>query len=400
MDAASRRIRRFGYGEIMETVETPTLIIGAGPAGLAVAGRMRRLGFPFVMIDAADQIASSWRNHYDRLQLHTVKQLSHLPYQPFPDTYPRYVSRDALIEYYDEYARTFLIEPRFDRSVSRIARDGSRWRADTEQGEVFLAETVVVATGANRLPHRPELDGEDEFGGSIVHSRAYRNPSPFIGRRVLVIGMGNTGAELALDLCEHDVHTTISIRGPVNIVQRDTFGRPTQLTARMLDRLPNGAADRIARMFRRLTVGDLSTWGIRTPKLAPLAQLRTRGKTPVIDVGTVERIKSRDIAVRPGVRRLTQSGAVFDDGAEEAFDAIIVATGYRSGVEDMVEGGSELLDANGFPSEVVGTGEFDGLFFVGFDNYTPGGVLGTLLTQSEEVVEDIAQRRRSGLGRV
>lgn len=383
---------------MVETIETQTLIIGAGPAGLAVAGRMRRLGFPFEMIDASESIASSWRGHYDRLHLHTVKQLSHLPFKPFPAEYPRYVSRDALIEYYQDYADTFLIEPKFRRVVRRIARTGDRWRVETDGGEAYVALAVVVATGANRVPNRPQLEGAGDFSGTITHSRDYRNPQPFLGQRVLVVGMGNTGAEIALDLCEQGVDTAISVRGPVNVVPRDSLGLPTQLTARALDRLPNRAADAIGRAFRRLTFGDLTPWGLRTPRLAPMAQLRTRGKTPVIDVGTVDRIKNGDIGVRPGIRRLSPTGVVFTDGAEERFDAVLLATGYNADVEDFVEGGEALLDSNGFPARVVGTESFEGLFFSGFDNYQAGGVLGTLLDESAEIVDAIGRLRTSARG--
>jgi cation diffusion facilitator CzcD-associated flavoprotein CzcO len=376
-----------------DAIETPTLIIGAGPAGLAVAGRMRRLGFPFEMIDASDALASSWRRHYDRLHLHTVKGLSHLPYEAFPDDYPRYVSRDQLVEYYERYAEKYLIDPSLGVSVERVVKAGDRWRVETETGQPYLADTVVVATGANRVPNRPVLEGEEAFEGEISHSRTYKNPGPFLGRRVLVVGMGNTGAEIALDLCEHGVTAVISVRGPVNVVPRDSLGMPTQLTARALDGLPNRMADAIGRAFRRVSFGDLEPWGIRTPRLAPMAQLRTLGKTPVIDVGTVRRIKKGEIAVRPGVRSLTPTGVVFSDGSEEPFDAIILATGYRSAIEEIVEDGASLLDPNGFPGSVIAEGRFDGLYFTGFDNYKAGGVLGTLLDESEEIVEDIARRR-------
>ena len=103
--------------------------------------------------------------------------------------------------------------------------------------------------------------------------------------------MGNTGAEIALDLSEAGVDSTISVRGPINIVPRDVLGRPTQLTARMLARLPIGLADWLGSLLRRMTVGDLTAYGIATPEIAPLAQLRVKGKTPVIDVGTVSRIR-------------------------------------------------------------------------------------------------------------
>lgn len=371
-------------------IETQTLIIGAGPAGLAVAGRLRRLGVGFEMVEAAEQVADSWHGHYDRLHLHTVKDLSHLPHVPFPSSYPRYVPRRMLVDYYSRYAETFRIEPRFGTRVRSIERDGERWLVSTESGESFRATHVVVATGVNRVPYRPLLEGEEDFEGWVIHSRDYRNPTPYLGHRVLVVGMGNTGAEIALDLSEQDVAVAISVRSPVNIVPRDVFGRPSQLTAMLAARLPERLGDLLGVIVRRLTVGDLSAYGIETPELPPVAQLRVYGRTPVMDVGTVAAIEAGRIVVRPGIDHLTATGVAFDDGTEEAFDDIILATGYRPQIEDLIGDCQGLLDSNGVPSHVVGEGRHRGLYFVGFDNYRPGGILGSILEQSAVVAEAIS----------
>ncbi|HSK06218.1 MAG TPA: NAD(P)/FAD-dependent oxidoreductase, partial [Acidimicrobiia bacterium] len=324
-------------------LESPTLIIGAGPAGLAVAGRMRQAGLEFLVIEKSDRVGDSWHRHYQRLHLHTVKQLSNLPGLPFPDHYPRYVPRKALADYYAEYARTFSIDPIFGEEASAILRSDDRWSTRTRRDLEILSENVVIATGLNRAPHRPGYPGQDRFTGRLIHSRDYRDPVPFAGESVLVVGMGNTGAEIALDLSEAGIETTISVRGPVNIVPRDVLGRPTQLTARMLARLPTGMGDRLGSLLRKLTVGDLSPYGIATPELAPLAQLRERGKTPVIDVGTVRRIKAGQIAVRPAIDRLEDDTIVFSDGTTGRFGTVILATGYKPVLEELLADGEDLL---------------------------------------------------------
>jgi cation diffusion facilitator CzcD-associated flavoprotein CzcO len=373
------------------TIDTPTLIIGAGPAGLAVAGRMRRLGAEFEMVEASDRVADSWHGHYDRLHLHTVKQYSHLPHMPFPSTYPRYVPRRMLVDYFSRYAETLQIRPRFGVRVASVTPDGEGWRAVTADGDVFRSSNVVIATGINRVPHRPQLAGEEDFEGWIIHSRDYRNPKPFLGHRVLVVGMGNTGAEIALDLSEHGVATTVSVRGPVNIVPRDVLGRPTQLTAMLTARLPEKLGDRLGVLMRRLTVGDLSALGIETPRLPPAAQLRIHGRTPVMDIGTVERIKAGEIRVKGAIARLTTEAVVFSDGAEERFDDIILATGYRPLIEEILPDHEGLLDANGVPRHVVAGGRHRGLFFIGFDNYQPGGILGTMMAESETIAQAVTR---------
>ncbi len=317
-------------------METPTLIVGAGPAGLAVAGRLRQAGLEFAVIEKSDRVGDAWHRHYDRLHLHTVKQLSHLPGLDFPEHYPRYVPRKELADYYTHYADVFSIEPMFGEEAVEILPSGGNWLTRTQHGLEISSNHVVVATGLNQIPQEPRYQGEDGFTGRRIHARDYREPGPFAGQRVLVVGMGNTGAEIALDLSEAEVDSTISVRGPVNIVPRDVLGRPTQLTARMLARLPTGLADWLGSVLRRMTVGDLTAYGIATPDIAPLAQLRTRGKTPVIDVGTVSRIKKGLIAVRPGIDHFETDTVVFTDGQKEHYDTVVLATGYRPMLEDLL----------------------------------------------------------------
>lgn len=372
------------------TAVTETLIIGAGPAGLAVAGRLRKRGLPFDIVDKSDSIAARWRGHYDRLCLHTVKELSHLPFVPFPDDYPRYVPRNELVRYYEEYAERFEIAPRFSTEVVALARENGTWRVRTGDGVDRSYRNVVVATGVNRVPNRPELIGEGGFAGAVIHACDYRNPSPYAGRRTLVVGMGNTGAEIALDLAEAGSPTALSVRSPVNIVPRDVLGRPTQLTARMLARLPTRLGDRIGVWLRRLTVGSLDSYGLETPDMSPAAQLRELGQTPVIDVGTVAAIKSGAITVKPGVDRLEETAVVFTDGSRLDIDVIVLATGYRARLADLVDLDDPLFGSDGLPTDCVGEGKLSGVFFVGFDNHRPGGILGTVLEESELVANAIA----------
>ncbi|MGZ5768651.1 MAG: flavin-containing monooxygenase, partial [Caldimonas sp.] len=248
-------------------MESDILVIGAGPAGLAVAATLIAKGRQPLVIEKADTVGSSWRAHYERLHLHTVKTLSALPGMAFPKQLPRYVPRQGVVDYLSAYAARAGIEPRFGAEATAIVRDGDRWRTTTSAGQTIRSNVVVVTTGANHQPNVPELDGEHQFAGTILHSRDYRSAAPFAGRRVLVVGMGNTGAEIALDLAEQGVRAALSVRSPLNIVYRDVLGRPTQLTSMALARLPTAWGDALARVLRNLTVGDLSRWGIRTSKV-------------------------------------------------------------------------------------------------------------------------------------
>lgn len=380
-------------GRANEPVAADILVIGAGPAGLATAACLLRRGLRPLVIERAGSVAASWRAHYRRLHLHTVSSHSSLPFMPFPPGSPRYVPRHKVVDYLESYARHFEIEPEFGQEVAAIVRCGGAWDTVGASGRRWRSRHVVVATGANHEPSVPAFPGQAGYRGRIMHSRDYRDASPFAGLRVLVVGMGNTGAEVALDLAEQGAQPTVAVRSPLNIVYRDVFGRPTQLTSLMLARLPRRVGDAVAGFLRDVTVGDLGRWGIRTPRISPLAQLRDQGQTPVIDVGTLAMIRQGRIAVRPGLEAFTGDGVRFTDGREDAFDAVILATGYRPALERLFPGVELELDGNGMPVHAVGQDELAGVHFVGFDVRQPGGLLRTIGSQALAVAEAIAGQR-------
>lgn len=370
-----------------------TLIIGAGPAGLAVAGRLRKMNLPFEIIEQTAKIAWSWHNHYDRLCLHTVKQLSHLPHLPFPENYPLYVPREDLAKYYENYATHFDIRPHFGESAVFVGKnEDGNWTVKTSKNNTYKVENVIIATGINRVPFSPKWKGMNEYEGDIIHSRNYKNPKPFSDKKVLIVGMGNTGAELALDLAEHHVEIAMSVRSPVTIVPRDLNGQPVQLTAKKLAKLPFGFGDWLGTQVRRLVIGDLSKYGLQTAHISPAKQLRETGKTPVIDLGTVAQIKAGIIKIFPDIEQFTKNGVTFMNGETHNFDAIILATGYRANMEEFIDDTTDLLDRFEVPKQAVMDGKHRGLYFVGFDNYKLGGILGTIFTDSETVAKAIRDR--------
>ena len=371
--------------------KTPHLIIGAGPAGLAMAGRMRQRNIPFTIIEKETTVGSSWERHYDRLHLHTVKQLSALPHMPFPEDYPTYVSRKQFVDYLKNYAQHFKIEPQFSTTVNNIKKEGDQWLVQTNNDEGFLAEHVIIATGVNRVPNIPTWEGQGDFNGTILHSREYKNPGPYKNQKVLVVGMGNTGAEIALDLSEHQIDTTVAVRSPITIVPRDVFGRPVQLTAITLAKIPFGIGDWLGTQIRRLIIGDLTKYGVPLSKTHPVVQLRETAKTPVIDIGTANAIKAGKIKAVGGIKRFYENGIEFENGDRHAFDAVILATGYHAHLNDFIKNIGDWLDKHQYPSGPIGTGNYQNLYFVGFDAYKLGGIFGTIDSESEKVVDAIQQ---------
>lgn len=369
------------------------LIVGAGPAGLAAAAWLTKLGLPYQIWESSDQLAHRWRNHYQRLHLHTVKEFSHLPFKPFPDHYPTFVSREQMVEYCENYACTFDIRPEFGKKLVLIERENEAWRVTEESGEKVLVHNLIVATGLNSKPVMPDWPGLDDFKGEVIHSRDYREPAPFKGKHCLVVGMGNTGAEIALDLAENEVETAVSVRSPLNVVPRVAFGRPTQATALALRKLPYWLQDILGNLMKAITIGKLDRYGIKSTRISPLKQLRTTGKTPLIDLGTVKMIKEGRIAILPDIKALNSDTLSFVDGQTRAFDVIICATGYRSMIGSLLPELKSYLDPYGNPKFNIGSGKWSGLYFLGFDNYRAGGILGIIRDDSEKIARHVLHYR-------
>lgn len=370
-----------------ENTQLNILIIGAGPAGLAIAGRLRKAGIDFHIVEKSSDVGNRWRHHYDRLHLHSVKRLSNLPHLPFPEEYPVYVPREKFVEYLESYAKEFGIEPEYGVSVNYISRsDDGNWRVETSKGTRF-ASSVIIATGVNNKPKFPEWEGRQKYSGTITHSVDYKNPKAYLKSRTLVVGMGNTGAELALDLSEHGVEAFLSVRGALNIVPRDLNGNPVQETALILDKFPFGFGEWLGAKIQGIYFGDLKRYGIEKSKIRPAVQLNTTGKTPVIDIGTVKAIKQGKIKVVGEVNKFNNTGVTLKDGSMLDVDHIIFATGYHSCLDELIENMADFKDPLGYPKGAVGTGYHEGLFFVGFNNYELGGILGTIFSDSETVAK-------------
>lgn len=338
-------------------------IVGAGSAGLATGALLRRAGVDALLLEAGPEPGAAWRGRYDRLHLHTPRLLSGLPGLRIPRRYGRWVSRDDLLAYFGQYARE--LDVRTNVHVERIERDGDSWRLDTDQGPL-QAQAVIVATGYNGASFLPDWPGREGFTGELIHSSAYRNPAQFRGRDVLVVGAGNSGAEIATDVAEGGaVRSRLSVRTPPQIVRRATAGIPAQLIGMAIRHLPPDWVDPVSKTLRKLSIPDLSAQGLPRPEQGVRSAFLATGTTPILDVGIVAAVRRGLVEIVAAVDGFDRGEVLLVDGSRIDPDAVIAATGFRAGLESLV-GHLGVLGASGLPTHTDGEPVLPGLWFVGF----------------------------------
>ncbi|MFJ8083541.1 flavin-containing monooxygenase [Streptomyces sp. NPDC096205] len=374
--------------------ERPVYIVGGGPGGLAAAHALRTRGIRAVVLEKSDAVGASWRRHYDRLHLHTTRRLSALPGLPMPRRFGRWVSRDDVVRYLEKYAEHHDLEIVTGVEVSRIERtpDGTGWLLHATGGRQLTGAAVVVATGYNHTPRIPDWPGRDAFPGEFLHASHYRNAEPFSGRDVLVVGVGNTGAEIAVDLAEGGAkRVRLAVRTVPHILRRSTAGWAAQYTGVLVRRLPVGLVDRLARPVSRLSVPDLSAHGLPRPDTG-LYRRVTEGSIPVQDVGLIDAVRRGRVEVVAAVDAFEDGAVLLADGTRVTPDAVIAATGYTRALEGLV-GHLDVLDPRGKPvvHGARAPRHAPGLYFTGFTNPI-SGMLRELAIDAQKIARAIARQ--------
>ncbi|HYI51970.1 MAG TPA: NAD(P)/FAD-dependent oxidoreductase [Microbacterium sp.] len=376
-------------------MDAEVLVIGAGPAGLAVAACLRRRGVESVVVDRGEAVGDSWRSRYDRLHLHTPRIQSSLPGARMSAGYGRWVAKDDMADYLRAYARRHRIAPQFGAPVRRLDRDGERWTAHLDES-ALAAKQVVIATGYSHSPVIPDWPGKDGFPGALLHASEYRNALPFTGRDVLVVGAGNSGAEIAADLAESGAaHVRLAVRTAPNIIPRQLGPMPTTLLAIGMEYSPARLVDPVNRLLQRFVLGDLTVYGMPAATGGVVAQARATGITPTIDVGLVAALRAGTVTPVAAVERFDGHDVVLADGTRLTPDAVIAATGYTTGLAPLV-GHLDVLDRRGNPL-VVGHRYLPvapGLRFVGQSNPLKGQLLQIRL-HARSIARAIAGELRS-----
>jgi cation diffusion facilitator CzcD-associated flavoprotein CzcO len=375
--------------------EHHVIVVGAGVAGIASALALKDTGLQPVVLDAADQVASSWRSRYDSLRLNTWRGFSHLPRRPYPKGTPIFPSREELIGHVERHAGEDGMELRLGTRVERIEQGAGDWVVHTDAGEL-RASQLIVATGLDQTPVVPDWPGRGSFKGDLLHSSEYRNPRPFEGKQVLVVGPGSSGMEIAHELADGRAGKVwLAVRTPPNIVLREGIGPvPGDLLATWLWHLPTPIADRIARFGARMDFGDLTEYGLPWPETGLFAAVRSQGKVPaIVDGAVVEAIKAGRIEVVAAVTALDSTRVEFADGGRIEPNAVICATGYRRALEPLV-GHLGVLGGRGMPKVIAPQPAAPGLRFAGYV-VRPGG-LGYMGKQARRSAKAIARELREG----
>ena len=348
--------------------EDQVIVIGAGPAGVASAVALKDVGLRPLVVDRADQVASSWRRRYDRLRLNSGRPFSRLPDRPYPKGTPMFPSRDQVIEYVDRHAREDGIELRLGTLVERIERDDDGgWLVRTAKGDLRTTQ-LIVATGFENDPFVPDWPGRERFEGRLLHSGDYTNPGSFQDKDVLVVGCGSSGMEIAHDLAEGGAAKVwMAVRTPPNIqLRQGPAGLPGDAIAIPLLHLPVAFADRFANFGRKLDMGDLTGYGLPIPEEGVFARMSRLGVSPaIVDKEVIGAIKAGRIEVVRGVESFDADGVSLSDGARVEPDAVICATGYRRGLEPLLDH-LGVLDGRGLPRAVGAEPAAAGLRFIGY----------------------------------
>ena len=364
-----------------------TVVVGASAAGLSTAHCLSREGVEHVLLEKEERVANAWRNHYERLHLHTSKPLSALPYRKWGAEVESYPPRLEVVKYLEAYAEDLKVKPRFHQSVQRVERDGKDWRTTTQDSE-YVSPNVVIATGNTRVPYVPSWPGQDDYRGDRMHSSRYKSGDPWRGARVLVVGFGNSACEIAIDLHERGAEPTLAVRSGVNIIPRDFLGVPILGIGIGMSFLPAEVADVMAMPLVLATIGDVRKLGLEKLPYGPNVQIREHGHIPLLDIGTVALIRKGEIAIRPGVERFTPSGVVFTDGREEEFAAVVLGTGYRPAVSDFIAEAAQVCSEDGVPKK-SGDEVLPGLYFCGF-HVSPTGMLREIAIEAKRIARSVA----------
>lgn len=307
---------------------------------------------------------------------------------------PRYPARDEVVEYLESYVEYFDLRPQFGCAVKTVRPSNSGWRVTHAKG-ASEAPVVVFATGLSGAAYVPEFEGLADFGGDWIHSSAYKTAAPFAGKKVLVVGFGNTAGDVALDLAEAGVRVDMAVRGPLNLLPKELFGIPVTSLGILRKILPYKVVDALTAPVLLLKLGRNEDYGLKSMGKGPNAQVIEGGRIPMIDVGALAEIKKGRIGIKPGPERFSAGTCHFAGCSSAPYDAVIFATGYRVDLRPILGPLPDVLDEAGRPLVSGGRTAARGLYFCSY-YVSPDGQLRQSGLDAEAIAADavVAARGR------
>lgn len=296
----------------MNSLPYETIVIGAGQAGLAAGYHLMRAGRRFLILEAGSEPTGSWASYYESLKLFSPARFSSLPGRAYPGDSERYPTRDETIAYLKDYAQHFALPIQFGFAVeSVVRRDDGLFMVTAADGRAIQAQTLIVATGSFHEPNLPSVIGQDIYGGQVLHSMAYTEPSSFAGKRVVVVGAANSAVQIGTELSAV-AKVTLAVRRPPNLIRQRWLGKDVHFWWWLFG----------------LDTAAPSTW-----RGAIFKRLHAGNGPSVLDLGIYRQaLKEGRPEILPMFERFTPSGVVWPDGTEERVDAVIFATGFKPNV--------------------------------------------------------------------
>jgi dimethylaniline monooxygenase (N-oxide forming) len=395
--------------------ELPVCVIGAGLSGLTTIKQLSDRGIDTVCYEIGSGIGGNWRYDNDNgrsvayasLHIDTSKERFAFGDLAVPAAWPAYLHHSQVLEYLETYAATFRIEQaiRFSHKVMSARRTGDAWlvevvdmESDRSSTERFRA--VVVASGHHWDPALPTFDGS--FDGRVIHANQYKVPEQFAGAHVIVVGLGNTGADIASELASHAASVTLSTRSGAHILPRYVMGRP-------LDTLSNRTASKLPLSVQRFAYKAILALGgpSQTKSGIPRPDAPLLSQHPTVSQDLIGLAKFGRIRIAGDIARLDGDSVTFSDGTTAMADVIIYATGYNISFPFLDASIVGVLNNEVDLYEMVVPVDVSGLYFVGL--IQPVGALpplaeqqarwvaqlidGATLPTSEEMTKEIAERR-------
>lgn len=382
-------------------------VVGAGPSGLSVAYELTRMGFTPLVLERTPAVGDVWRNHYDDVRLNTGRFFSALSGSEFPRSAGAWPARDQVVQLLETFPTRGNFTVRTGIEISKVHYDRERdiWLIMSNDNQQFESRAVVMAIGTCRIPVIPEWTGIETFSGKIVHSSRFRRAQDYTGKHVLVVGSGNSAAEIASRLTEYASSVTMSIRTPPHILPKSICGIPFVGWGIWLKHLPHNFIDILLDFLQRRTTGDLTAYGLPFPAISLTKQFAESNVVPILYgpfandvragrikiVGPIQKISKETVEVLS-----TVESALNSDQATTALqpDVIIAGTGFYTGIPELVQV-SGIADEKGRP-RIWSDQEFEGaprLYFIGQVNPL-SGLLREIRFEASKIARKISKQLR------